>query len=77
MQQGVTIIMVPLLGLGTDQVIKSMREEKSIKAWHVDKLHGTDTGQLREYLLKITLYQQDNMSAVIFMLSLLLLPDSE
>ena len=34
---GVTIIMVPLHGLGTDQANKSKQLSKGIEAWHVDE----------------------------------------
>ena len=37
MRRGVSIIQVPLLGLGTDQVAKAIRVDVNIEAWHIDE----------------------------------------
>jgi len=47
MRRGIAIVLVPLLGLGTDQVAKAIREDKNISAWHVDEFRGPDRRMLR------------------------------
>jgi hypothetical protein len=51
---GITIVLVPLLGLGSDQVKKASREERGISAYHVDEHRGADGVILREWLLNMT-----------------------
>ena len=49
---GQSIILILLLGLGTDQVAKAMREENNISAWHVNEFRGPDGKMLRANLDK-------------------------
>jgi superfamily II DNA helicase RecQ len=52
--QGITLVLVvPLLGLGCDQVAKSFRLEQKVEAYHLDKHRGPDFIALRDRLLKI------------------------
>ena len=53
LRRGVTVVMVPLLGLGSDQVKKSTQLEKGIKAYHVDEHRGKDGRVLRSWLLNM------------------------
>ena len=40
LRHGITIVLVPLLGLGSDQVKKASRVDKCIHAYHVDEHRG-------------------------------------
>ena len=45
--RGVTVVMVPLFRLESDQVKKAMHFEKGVKAYHVDEHCGEDGRLLR------------------------------
>jgi superfamily II DNA helicase RecQ len=53
MPNGITLTMVPLVGLGSNQVSKSMNEANCIKAYHLDKHRGVDAQVLRDCLLSL------------------------
>jgi superfamily II DNA helicase RecQ len=42
LQNGITLTMVPLVGLGSDQVSKSSNENNYIEAYHLDEHMGID-----------------------------------
>ena len=42
MRRGVSIVMMPLLGLGTDQVSKAIHVDINIEAWHTGEFRGPD-----------------------------------
>jgi superfamily II DNA helicase RecQ len=51
---GITLTMVPLVGLGSDQVSKSTKESNFIEAYHLDEQHmGTDAQVLSKRLLAL------------------------
>ncbi len=50
MMRVVSIVLVPLLGLGTDQVTKAIHVDQNIKAWHVDEFRGQHGKDLRHRL---------------------------
>jgi len=47
LSQGVAIILVPLVGLGSDQVSKALRPDRKIEANHVDEFKRADGKKLR------------------------------
>jgi superfamily II DNA helicase RecQ len=53
LQTGVTLTMVPLVGLGSDQVNNSRNRNNLIKAYHLDKNRGRDGYTLRSRLLSL------------------------
>ncbi|KAL7539694.1 hypothetical protein ACHAXR_009496 [Thalassiosira sp. AJA248-18] len=53
MLRGVTVVMVPLIGLGSDQVNKSFRLHEGIEAYHVDENKGDDFMHLMKRLMSI------------------------
>ena len=52
--RGFCIVLVPLHGLGSDQVSKSKRPEAGVHAYHVDEFRDADYPQLRERLRSYT-----------------------
>jgi superfamily II DNA helicase RecQ len=50
---GITLTMVPLVGLGSDQVSKSTKESNFIEAYHLDEHMGTDAQVLTKRLLAL------------------------
>jgi len=53
LQTGVTLSMVPLVGLGSDQVNNSRNSTNSIEAYHLDENRGGDGYALRRRLLSL------------------------
>jgi superfamily II DNA helicase RecQ len=51
--RGITLVLVPLLGLGCDQVAKAFRLEQRVEAYHLNEHRGPDYITLRDRLLKI------------------------
>ena len=51
--QGITIVIVPLIGLGIDQVNKAINLDQSIEVYHVDENCGDDFLSLTDCLLSI------------------------
>ncbi len=68
--------MIPLLGLGTDQVAKAFHVDINIEAWHIDEFRGRDGQALRRRLFAYSADQQDNLSVVLYMSPQSLLPGS-
>ncbi len=50
---GVTITMVPLVGLGSDQVNKCSNDGNFIEGYHLDEHRGFDAQRLRARLLSL------------------------
>ena len=46
-------ILVPLIGLGGDQVVKSAVSEHNVKAYHADKHKSQDAYNLQDRLLSM------------------------
>ena len=67
LRRGVTIVLVPLLGLGSDQVKKAAREENGIAAYHVDEHSGADGKLLREMLLNMSMEESQSTTKILFM----------
>jgi hypothetical protein len=53
LQGGVTLTMVPLVGLGSDQVTKSSNKINKIESYHLDEHRGIDGNLLRDCLLSL------------------------
>jgi len=51
---GVAIVLVPLIGLGSDQVEKSTVVEHNVEAYHADEHKGRDGDALRQRLRAMT-----------------------
>jgi superfamily II DNA helicase RecQ len=62
--QGITLVVVPLLGLGCDQVAKAQRGRYKVEAYHLDKNRGEDQLAIQTRLLSIT--QQNAQSIILF-----------
>ena len=58
--------MVPLIGLGSDQVSKSRRPENRIEAWHFDEFKGSNFHLLRRRMQQ---YTPDEKSSIIIYIS--------
>ena len=54
LRQGVVVILVPLVGLGSDQVSKALRPDRNIKAYHVDEFKRADGTQIRRRMKNIS-----------------------
>ena len=54
LRKGVAIIMVPLHGLGSNQVEKANIPEQGIEAYHIDEHKRADGSMLRDHLLSLT-----------------------
>jgi superfamily II DNA helicase RecQ len=53
--RGITLVVVPLLGLGCDQVAKAQRRlHHKVEAYHLDENRGDDQVALQQRLLTIT-----------------------
>ena len=77
MRRGISIVMMPLLGLGTDQVAKALHVDINIEAWHIDEFRGPDGRALRRRLFAFTQDQRDNMTIILYMSPQSLLPGSD
>jgi superfamily II DNA helicase RecQ len=52
--RGITLVVVPLLGLGCDQVAKAQRHRYKVEAFHLDENRGEDQLAIQRRLLAIT-----------------------
>ena len=66
MLKGITVVMVPLIGLGSDQANKSKRIAKRVYAYHCDEFRGDDLDQLQRLLLS---YHPSKKRAIILFIS--------
>ena len=53
MLREVTIVMIPLIGLGSDQANKSINLAKRVEAYHIDENRGSDFLKLTARLMSI------------------------
>jgi hypothetical protein len=63
----VIITLVPLVGLGSDQVSKSTNVGSLIEAYHVDEHRGPDATLLKKRLLSITDVEAEHVSIFLYM----------
>ena len=64
---GVAIMLVPLIGLGSDQVSKACKFEQNIEAYHLDEHRGDDAHALRTRLESIHPVERDNVTVFLFL----------
>jgi hypothetical protein len=62
LQTGVTVRMVPLVGLGSNQVKNGCNEDNLIKAYHLEKHRGNDGKALRDWLQFLSDDEADHVS---------------
>jgi hypothetical protein len=62
--RGITLVVVPLLGLGCDQVAKAQHHRYKVKAYHLDKNRGNIQMAIQTCLQSIT--QQCSQSIILF-----------
>ena len=54
MLRGVTLVLVPLVGLGSDQVSKAENPNHNFEAYHIDEHRGAHAKKLKQRLLSYT-----------------------
>jgi hypothetical protein len=54
MLKGITVSVVPLLGLGSDQADKCNVDSVAVEAYHIDEFRGSHADLLRMHLQKYT-----------------------
>jgi len=59
---GIIICVVPLIGLGSDQAMKSNNKEFGIEAWRLDEFKGKHQSKLKE---RLELYLSSDKSRAI------------
>jgi superfamily II DNA helicase RecQ len=64
--RGITLVVVPLLGLGCDQVAKAHHRRYKVEAYHLDKNRGDNQVAIQKRLLSIT--QLHAQSIILFTL---------
>jgi len=77
LRRGIAVILVPLLGLGSDQVNKTMIIEKNIESYHIDEHRLEDATLLRERLRSLTAKERENISIQLYLSPLALAEGSE
>ena len=65
MLRGVTVVMIPLIGLGSNQVNNAMKLEHGVEAYHIDKNKSPDFIALMDRLLSITKRDNRNANSVV------------
>jgi superfamily II DNA helicase RecQ len=73
---GVVITLVPLVGLGSNQVSKSCNAANYVKAYHVNEHHRKDAEKLRYRLDAMTVREADYVTIFLYMLPQSLQKDS-
>ena len=63
----VIITLVPLVGLGSDQVSKSTNDASFIEAYHVNEHRGPDATLIKKRLLSITTAEAKHVSIFLYM----------
>jgi superfamily II DNA helicase RecQ len=62
--RGVTLVVVPLLGLGSDQVSKAQRPDFRVESYHLDKNRSKDQFAIQRRLLSVA--HQHAQSIILF-----------
>ena len=65
MLRGVTVVMVPLIGLGSDQVNTAMKLEHGGEVYHIDENKSSDFIALMDRLLSITKRDNRTVNSVV------------
>ena len=64
--RGITVCVVPLIGLGSDQVFKSRRKSVGHESYHADEFRPIDCAKLVQLL---ETHSPDNVSSIIIYIS--------
>ena len=64
---GVTVVLVPLIGLGSDQVKKASVPEHNVEAYHVDEHKFEDARKLRTHLQSLSDDEAKNVTIILYM----------
>jgi superfamily II DNA helicase RecQ len=59
--RGICLVVVPLLGLGCDQVVKAQRPDYKVESYHLDKNRGEDMLAIQRRLLSITVLRHQSI----------------
>ncbi len=65
LQTSVTVTIVPLVGLGSNQVKNGSNEDNLINAYHLDKHCGNDGKTLRDWLLLLSDDEAEHVSILL------------
>jgi len=76
LRPGISITLVPLHGLGSDQVEKSNIPELGVEAYYVDEHKRSDAGALRKRLLSLTKEELHHTTCILFVSPFALASDS-
>ena len=63
----VTVVLVPLIGLGSDQVQKSCFYDSNIESYHIDEHRGQDAIDLRDRLMNMTEAEMNVTSIILYL----------
>ena len=66
LQTGVTLLMVPLIGFGSDQVNNSRNSKNLSEAYHLDENRGHDGFALRSWLLSLHPHEAEFVSIFLY-----------
>jgi len=66
LRRGITVVLVPLLGLGSDQVTKSHGVGGNIESYHVDEHQGEDAALLHKRLSSYDKKESEHVSIILF-----------
>jgi superfamily II DNA helicase RecQ len=76
LRRGVVLTLVPLLGLGSDLVNKSVNLERGMEAYHIDEHKGDDAIMLADRLSSFTSEEAEHITIQLFVSPRSLTPDS-
>jgi hypothetical protein len=76
LRRKVTLIMVPLHGLGSDQVDKSTLREKGVNAYYIDQHKRANEAALRRRLEQLSIDEAKASCTILFVSPQVLAPDS-
>ena len=65
--RGVTIVLVPLVGLGSDQVDKANVTHHNVFAYHVDEHKFEDAQKIRNWLINMSADKAEHVSTILYM----------
>jgi superfamily II DNA helicase RecQ len=76
LRRGIVLTLVPLLGLGSDLVNKSVNLERGMEAYHVDEHRGDDAIMLADRLSSFSEEEAEHITIQLFVSPRSLTPDS-
>ena len=66
-RRGVTIVLVPLIGLGSDQVEKATVLDHNVEAYHIDEHKQLDARAVRDRLNHLSVSEANSTTILLFM----------